>query len=408
MGLQTATNPKTGERVVLVGDQWQPVMQSATNKEGVKAYLVGDQWLTDDAPVAAPAAAPKGQAPLTGAAGFFETIGAPLAGLSQGISKGVGDVMFGGQRLVGMGLEKAGAERAGKALQLDAEQRKLAEQAAIADIKKQQPFATGAGEMTGEVIGTLPVGGAIAAPLKKAAQMAPSLARFLTPAATAIESGGFQGTNVASKALGGAVTGGASAGLIDPNSAEAGAGIGAVLPTIVGPLLGKAATAVNRLTDIKGTTLLDAVEGKGKEIINALRAKDAVIVPGSAPTAAEVASTAGSARFSALGKKLEEVPGAATSYANQAAQSNEARLAQEARVGERFQRVIDKVKTKIDNAFGPAPTPRELGESLLASAKIERDTVKKGVIEPAYQKAFTEAGDAKIDVSNVVGQAVTE
>jgi len=37
MGLQTATNPKTGERVVLVGDQWQPVLQSATNKEGMKA-----------------------------------------------------------------------------------------------------------------------------------------------------------------------------------------------------------------------------------------------------------------------------------------------------------------------------------------------------------------------------------
>jgi hypothetical protein len=418
--LQTATNPKTGERVVLVNDQWQPIAQSATNKEGVKAYLVGDQWLTDDVPVAKPQmpafdTGAGGQnwdtrGPLTGAAGVFQTIGEPLAGLSQGVSKGIGDVMFGGQRLVGMGLEKLGqpgsrADIAGKALQLDAEQRKLAEQADIADIKKKQPLATGTGELVGEVVGTLPVGGAIAAPLKKAVQMAPSLARFLTPIATSIETAGFQAPNIATKALGGAVTGGASAALIDPNSAEAGATIGAVVPTIVAPAIGKVAGAVNRLTDIKGTTLLDAVEGKGKEIINALRSKGAVIVPGSAPTAAEVASTAGSARFSALGKKLEEVPGAATSYANQAAQSNEARLAQEARVGERFQRVIDKVKSKIDNAFGPAPTPRELGESLLASAKIERETVKKGVIEPAYQKAFTEAGDAKIDVSNVVGQA---
>jgi hypothetical protein len=47
MALQTATNPQTGERLALVGDSWQPITQSATNKEGVKAYLIGDKWLTD-------------------------------------------------------------------------------------------------------------------------------------------------------------------------------------------------------------------------------------------------------------------------------------------------------------------------------------------------------------------------
>ena len=47
MALQTATNPQTGERVALIGDQWQPIKESATNKEGVKAYLIGDKWLTD-------------------------------------------------------------------------------------------------------------------------------------------------------------------------------------------------------------------------------------------------------------------------------------------------------------------------------------------------------------------------
>jgi hypothetical protein len=363
-------------------------------------------------PTATPAAAaPKGPAPLTGAAGFFETIGAPIAGLSQGVSKGIGDVMFGGQRLVGMGLEKLGhptsnAADFGRALQADAAQRKLAEQAAIADIKKQQPVATGAGEMVGEVVGTLPVGGAIAAPIKKAAQMAPSLAKFLTPAATAIESAGFKGTNIATKGLGGAVTGGASAGLVDPNATEAGAAIGAVVPTFVAPLVGKAAAAVSRLTDIKGNTLLDAVEGKGQDIINALRSKNAVIVPGSAPTAGEVAAPVGSTRFSALQEKLKEVPKAATDYATQAAQTNEARLAQEGRVGERFQRVIDRVKAKIESGLGSTKdTPREVGEALLAAANKEREIVKKGVIEPAYQKAFTEAGDAKVDVSNVVDQA---
>jgi hypothetical protein len=48
MALQTATNPQTGERVALIGDQWQPIKESATNKEGVKAFLIGDSWLTDE------------------------------------------------------------------------------------------------------------------------------------------------------------------------------------------------------------------------------------------------------------------------------------------------------------------------------------------------------------------------
>lgn len=52
-GLQTATNPETGERVALVGGSWQPILQSATNKEGAKAYLIGDKWLTEDVSPAA-------------------------------------------------------------------------------------------------------------------------------------------------------------------------------------------------------------------------------------------------------------------------------------------------------------------------------------------------------------------
>ena len=61
MAIQTATNPQTGERVALVGDEWQPIAQTATNKAGTKAYLVGDQWIVDDTPVAKAAtkAAPK-------------------------------------------------------------------------------------------------------------------------------------------------------------------------------------------------------------------------------------------------------------------------------------------------------------------------------------------------------------
>lgn len=47
MPLQTATNPKTGERVALVDGEWKPITQSATNDQGAKAYLVDNSWVTD-------------------------------------------------------------------------------------------------------------------------------------------------------------------------------------------------------------------------------------------------------------------------------------------------------------------------------------------------------------------------
>jgi hypothetical protein len=55
MALQTATNPQTGERVALVGNEWKPITQTATNQAGVKAYLVGNEWIVDEAPAQKPA-----------------------------------------------------------------------------------------------------------------------------------------------------------------------------------------------------------------------------------------------------------------------------------------------------------------------------------------------------------------
>ena len=103
MPLQTATNPTTGERVVLVNDQWQPIAQSATNKQGVKAYLVGDKWLTDDSVAPAASAAPAGGVPVgrreptmteralgTPAARFALGVATPLVGAVQ-LGANIGD-----------------------------------------------------------------------------------------------------------------------------------------------------------------------------------------------------------------------------------------------------------------------------------------------------------------------------
>lgn len=169
---------------------------------------------------------------------------------------------------------------------------------------------------------------------------------------------------------------------------------------------------VNKLRDLKSTAYLDAIENKGRDIVNALRGKGAVLTPGSAPTAGEIAATAGSAKFSAFQEGLKKQ--APTEYAGMAAQTSEARAAQESRVVDRFKNVVSRISDKINRGLTDV-SPRETGEALLAAAKAEQQTVKKGLIEPAYENAFKDAGNAKIDVSgvldsaeNILGRKLTE
>jgi len=78
MAIQTATNPQTGETVVLVDGKWVPADQTATNDKGQKAYLVNNRWLVDQP------AAPTSKERTTGEA--FKDVGA-------GIVSGVGSVV---------------------------------------------------------------------------------------------------------------------------------------------------------------------------------------------------------------------------------------------------------------------------------------------------------------------------
>lgn len=73
-----------------------------------------------------------------------------------------------------------------------------------------------------EIAGTAGIGGMLAAPLKT---VAPSFS-------AAIESGGLfaQGASMPTRIAGGAITGGATAGLVDPNDVGMGAAVGAAFP----------------------------------------------------------------------------------------------------------------------------------------------------------------------------------
>jgi hypothetical protein len=74
--MQTATNPQTGERVVLINGQWLPFTQSATDDKGQKAFLSNGQWIV------APAMAQFPQEPES-----FSTL-RQIADVPLGIAKG--------------------------------------------------------------------------------------------------------------------------------------------------------------------------------------------------------------------------------------------------------------------------------------------------------------------------------
>jgi hypothetical protein len=178
----------------------------------------------------------------------LRSVAAPFAGLS----KGVGNIMFGGQRLAGKGLEMLGADQTGQALIQDAARRQAEQEAFIAPYRQAAPTMTGAGELAGEIVGTLPVGGVIA----KGVGAIPGAA----PLAQSIRTGGFStgmapgAANIATKAAGGAILGGTSAALINPEEAVTGAAIGAAAPLVL-PYVGK-------YVSIGGGKIIDAFTGK--------------------------------------------------------------------------------------------------------------------------------------------------
>jgi len=177
---------------------------------------------------------------------------------------------------------------------------------------------------------------------------------------------------------------------------------GRAIAPVLSSVVSSGRQAINRLRDPKSAAYIAATEGKGRDIVNALRSPEATIVPGSSPTPGEIAAPLGLAKFSAFAESYK--PRNATEFANMAAQTNAARIAQQTRDVDRFTTVANKVQTKVEAGLTNV-SPREIGAALIDTAKAEQKLVKTAVIQPAYTKAFDAAGNAKIDVSNVVADA---
>jgi hypothetical protein len=172
---------------------------------------------------------------------------------------------------------------------------------------------------------------------------------------------------------------------------------------VVSPVIAKGAEYANKLKNIKLDQYIKAAGDKGEEIVNALRGR-VQIVPGTSPTAGEVAAPAGSVGLSVLQARARQVPGAADIYATKEAQNIVARQEQEVRAAAKFDASKQRIQAKIDRGLVNV-TPGEVGSTLIDAAKAEQKAIKTNVIKPAYDAAFEAAGDAKIDVSKVVSEA---
>lgn len=170
-----------------------------------------------------------------------------LASLAAGAGKGFGQVVLNAQKYAGKGAEMLGAQSAGRWLQEDADQglRKIAGE--FAPYKEANPISAGIGEFGGQMVATAPVGGLLAKGLAKVPGVAAAAPNALEAIRTAGMSAGSAAgiANPLIRAAGGAITGGVSAGLIDPEQAASGAVVGAVLPGAL-QAAGKVGGAIGR------------------------------------------------------------------------------------------------------------------------------------------------------------------
>lgn len=164
------------------------------------------------------------------------------------------------------------------------------------------------------ILATLPVGGVASAGVKAAAPLlvrAGASAPVVNALANAAASGGFRtgmpaaatlggkATDLGIRAAGGAITGGATVGMVNQDDAGAGAAVGGLLPVAlgvagpVGSYLGRAAGSIirpfteNGQREIAGNVLRKFGQGGPMAI------DTAQLVPGSFPTLAEATGNAG-------------------------------------------------------------------------------------------------------------------
>lgn len=293
------------------------------------------------------------------------------------------------------------------------------------------PMTYGAGRLVGDIAMTAPVGGVIGAGVKAAGARAglPVVERLGTAVATGgLRTGAAPTTlssgaaNLGVRAAGGAINGGASAGLIDPEQAGTGALVGAVLPSAAAAVFGvaKAGAAgvkgLRRATEplspandsrIIGRVLREQAGPEADQAINALRQyqQTGSAIPGYKPTAAEVARVPS---LAAMQRTATAVNPVAMNRQATISASNQDAILQElddlaGRGGERaFSDAMreETAQRLYDKAFSVPIDPARVTPDL--QEKIT-NLMNKPAMQAAMQRARELAKNEGLDISDEAG-----
>lgn len=143
----------------------------------------------------------------------------------------------------------------------------------------------------------------------------------------------------------------------------------AITPVVAAPIkvAGKGIKYAEQVLNPKANALLQAAEGRGPEIVNALRAQQE-LVPGALPTAGEIAAGQGSTLYPALQTRvMEKLP---TEYLQRAAQKAEAIKGQLGAVAQTPEAVAaaEKLRTQVTK---PMYTAAEQAGNVVNTAPIK-------------------------------------
>lgn len=286
-------------------------VQQRASREFGKAvqHLDGGRGVGGPAAAARPALdTESAAAPAAKPGGFLQQVGNTAAGLVRGAGS-IGATLLAPIDIASDALD-------GKGLSLESNRQRRAAMDGGLQAMGADPDSTmyQVGKLTGEVAGTLPVGGivgrgvtALGAPRLGAAVTS---AGFRTGAPAATTLAGRAG-DIGIRATGGAISGGLTAAAVDPSQALTGAAVGAAVPQglrvlgAAGSVAGRAAGAAGRgvraaiepFTEggrkaIASRVLVQAAGDQAPAVAGRL-AQAAELVPGSVPTAAQIAESGG-------------------------------------------------------------------------------------------------------------------
>jgi hypothetical protein len=257
------------------------------------------------------------------------------------------------------------------------------------------------GRLGGQVVGTLPVGGAIAAPLKK---FAPALAQ-------AVRTGGFstgrvmanaplatRAGDIALRAAGGAATGGATAALINPEEAESGALFGAGTALVAPPIVKALAKGSGFLKDAFTGQLAAVKAGRISRDVAGDQLATIRAALAAAPddlTAAQATAGVQKNAFQALGKFASRTDEMSLKLKQQAdadfadlqrimegGNATEARAAYEASIKRLNQLTADMRNVELQAANQAAQTANRLGPQLQQREASMVNALRQGMPAP--------------------------